>query len=227
MTFEILSLLSSLLLAMVSVVVALIYYKSSKDRQYNEERNRVELHALRDSYESKVYDLMSRLISNESRWKDVNHLVVSAQKNNISSKNSSFLSINGVSDNLTVDKNLVFVLTPYHESFSSTYDEIKKTCQSVGLIAKRGDEEHISGDILSHTLKLMSTARLIIANIDGRNPNVFYELGIAHALNKDVIIISSSLEDIPVDIKSNRIVMHGKNHPLESMLKDAITKALV
>ncbi|ENJ8203597.1 hypothetical protein V4V60_003922 [Vibrio mimicus] len=227
MSFEILSVFSSLLLAMGSVVIALIYYKSSKDRKYNEERNRVELHALRESYESKIYDLMDRLISNESRWKDTNHLVVSAQENKSSSKRDSFLAINGVPENVVIDSKSVFVLTPYHEKFSETYSVIKETCQSVGLVAKRGDEEHISGDILAHTLKLMTKARLVIANIDGRNPNVFYELGIAHALNKDVIIISSSLDDIPVDVKSNRIVLYGKNNSLDSMLKDAITKALV
>lgn len=227
MSYEILSLLSSLVLAMAGLIGALVYYRSNKDRRYNEERNRVELHSLRESYESKIYDLMNRLISNESRWKDTNHLILSAQENNDISQKKSFLALNGVPDNTTIDSQSVFVLTPYHEQFSDTFTTIKNSCSSVGLNAKRGDEEHVSGDILSHTLKLMTQARLIIANIDGRNPNVFYELGIAHALNKDIIIVSSSLEDVPVDVKSNRIVLHGKDQNLEPLLKDAITKALV
>ncbi|MCU8238607.1 nucleoside 2-deoxyribosyltransferase [Vibrio vulnificus] len=227
MSVELISLLSSLFVAMGALIVALLYYRSSKDRKYNDELNRAELHKLRESYELKIYDLMDRLISNESRWKDTNHLVLSAQEHKLVDKRKSFLAMNGVSDNEKINKKSVFVMTPYHDTFSQTFRDIKECCDSIGLNAMRGDEEHITGDILTHTLKLISRSRLIIANIDGRNPNVFYELGIAHALNKDVILVSSSLEELPVDIKSQRIVVYKKDEDLKPLLKEAITKALV
>ncbi|EJG0664860.1 hypothetical protein C4G29_RS22630 [Vibrio parahaemolyticus] len=227
MSLEFISLLSSLLVAMGALIVALLYYRASKERKYNDELNRAELHKLRESYELKIYDLMERLISNESRWKDTNHLVLSAQEHKSVDKRKSFLAMNGVSDNEKIDKKSVFVMTPYHDTFSHTFRDIKESCDSIGLNAVRGDEEHIKGDILTHTLKLISRARLIIANIDGRNPNVFYELGIAHALNKDVILVSSSLEELPVDIKSQRIIVYKKGEDLKPLLKEAITKALV
>lgn len=227
MNSEFIGLLTSLSIAIGTLVVALLYYRTSKDRKYNDQLNRAELHKLRESYELKIYDLMERLISNESRWKDTNHLLLSAQEHKDLDKKKSFLAMNGVSNNEKIDKKSVFVMTPYHESFNGTFRDIKETCSSIGLNAVRGDEEHITGDILTHTLKLIARSRLVIANIDGRNPNVFYELGIAHALNKDVILVSSSLEELPVDIKSQRIVVYGKPNDLKALLKEAITKALV
>lgn len=53
----------------------------------------------------------------------------------------------------------------------------------------------------------MLSANLIIAVIDGRNPNVFYELGLAHAFGKTVVMISGGLENIPFDIQSQRMVI--------------------
>ena len=59
-----------------------------------------------------------------------------------------------------------------------------------------------------------------IANISGRNPNVFYELGLAHALGKPVIIVSESLSDIPFDINSSRILAFDDEKDLETKLKN-------
>lgn len=53
----------------------------------------------------------------------------------------------------------------------------------------------------------MLSESLVVAVIDGRNPNVFYELGLAHAFGKTVVMISSGLEDIPFDIQSQRMVI--------------------
>ena len=45
-------------------------------------------------------------------------------------------------------------------------------------------------------------ARILVAELSGRNPNVFYELGVAHAMNKDVILITQTLEDVPFDFEA-------------------------
>jgi hypothetical protein len=48
----------------------------------------------------------------------------------------------------------------------------------------KGDEDYIEGNVLKYIVGKMMSARIIITNINGRNPNVFYELGIAHAIGK-------------------------------------------
>jgi nucleoside 2-deoxyribosyltransferase len=75
-------------------------------------------------------------------------------------------------------------------------------------------------------MKLLVSARLIIANIDGRNPNVFYELGIAHALDKPVIIISRNIPDIAFDIKGMRMILYKNHRELKRDLLYEITKIL-
>lgn len=230
---ELTSFLLALLTAISSLALAMLYFKATKEKGYNIEKNRVEIETLRASYESKIYEMMDRVISTESRWKDVNHLLISAQSHPpAAGKNekhlSSFLRENGLNyDDLNIEKDLVFVLTPYHERHEETFFIISETCRSLGLKAVRGDEQHIRGDILSHTLKLIAKARIIIANIDGRNPNVFYELGVAHALDKNVILISSTLDTAPVDIKSQRMIIHKEPATLKEALKSSITKSLI
>ncbi len=91
----------------------------------------------------------------------------------------------------------------------------------------RGDEEFIRGGVLSHILKEVISASIVIANIDGRNPNVFYELGIAHALDKDVILISSSLEEVPFDLKSQRLILWRTPSELAEELNRTLTRLLL
>lgn len=213
---------------------ALIYYKTNRQRHYDDEKNRTNLEMLRESYESKMYDMMDRLVRTEERWKDVNHLVLSSQKREVSSYEkhdnylTNFLKSHGITEKDTqVENDSVFVLTPFHSKYDRTFETISSVCREVGLRCYRGDEEHISGDLLPHTLKQICKARLVIANIDGRNPNVFYELGIAHAIDKGTILVSQSLDKIPVDLKSNRLLLFKEHAELREQLKTALTKALV
>lgn len=213
---------------------ALIYYRSNRQREYDQEKNKANLEMLRESYERKMYDMMERLVKHEERWKDVNHLILSAQNRELSpykehkSTLTNFMKASGVTENdIKPEKDLIFVLTPFHPKYDKTFSVISETCREVGLRCLRGDEEHIVGDLLPHTLKLMARARLVIANVDGRNPNVFYELGIAHAIDKGTILVSSSLDSVPIDLKSNRLILYKEPSDLKEQLKLALARALV
>ncbi|MDW0358387.1 hypothetical protein Q8G38_03565 [Halomonas venusta] len=213
---------------------ALVYYKSSRQRMYDEKNNKANLEMLRESYEKKMYEMMDRLVRTEERWKDMNHLVLSAQKRELSPYEkhdgtlTEFLKAHGLNSNdIKVDNDSVFVLTPFHPKYQESFKVISEVCRDVGLRCYRGDEEHISGDLLPHTLKQLCKARLVIANIDGRNPNVFYELGIAHAIDKGTILVSKSLDEVPVDLKSNRILLYKDHNDFKEQLRTALTRALV
>ncbi len=213
---------------------ALIYYKTNRERKYDNKENRANLEMLRESYERKMYDMMDRMVKTENRWKDANHLLLSAQKREMSpyekhnSTLTEFLKSHGLTkEDTKIDNESVFVLTPFHPKYERTFGLITEVCREVGLRCYRGDEEHISGDLLPHTLKQLSKSRVVIANIDGRNPNVFYELGIAHAIDKGTILISQSIEEVPLDLKSNRLLLYKNDHELKEQLKTALTRALV
>lgn len=63
---------------------------------------------------------------------------------------------------------------------------------------------------------------MIIANINGRNPNVLYELGITQALDKPVILISREPEKLPIDIKSKRFLIYRDYKVLQEMIRQEL-----
>lgn len=204
--------------------------------RYDEEKMRIELEIMRRTLEDKVYKETERLTSNSERWNDVNHLILESitkldkklDINERSINKNRFLESAGINEPLKKERNRnVFVLTPFHPRYEKTYDLISNVCNKVGLKCSRGDEQFIRGGVLSHILKELTSASIVIANIDGRNPNVYYELGIAHALDKDVILISSSVEEVPFDLKSQRLIVWKHPSELEKELNTTLTRILV
>ena len=84
----------------------------------------------------------------------------------------------------------------------------------------------VEPDILRHVLQLMSQARLVIANISGRNANVFYELGIANGIDKPTLVVSEGVVDLPFDVSSRRLIVFHSTHDLREQLMRAIPQAL-
>jgi hypothetical protein len=54
---------------------------------------------------------------------------------------------------------------------------------------------------------------VLVAELTGRNPNVFYELGLAHALNKPVVLVSASQADVPFDLHHIRVIYYDMRDP--------------
>jgi hypothetical protein len=185
----------------------------------------------RSYLEQKIAELSNNLLSSQKRWEEVNHLILSSHDNNITNNGSvspseflSHFNIN-ISD-VTVDKRLIFVLTPFHSDNLVDYQTVYETCKNLDFSVMRGDEELIQGDILSHTLKCIVKARIIIANLNGRNPNVFYELGIAHSLNKPTVLISHVENQVPFDLKSKFIVIYDSQEDLDIKLRKILLQLL-
>ncbi|MCI0591017.1 MAG: hypothetical protein L0Y67_05360, partial [Gammaproteobacteria bacterium] len=111
-----------------------------------------------------------------------------------------------------IDECNVFVLMPFSENWSDRIYKrvLKPTIEKAGLISRRADDlygQNIMEDIWSGIL----SARFVVADITARNPNVFYELGIAHTLGKDVIVTTQSVGDIPFDLKGHRCIVYADN----------------
>jgi hypothetical protein len=69
----------------------------------------------------------------------------------------------------------------------------------------RGDSLFRSSPIMEDIWKLVNEATVLLADLSGRNRNVFYELDLAHALAKPVVLVSTSLDDVPFDIRGLRV----------------------
>ena len=230
----ILALLLSLVMASVMVVMSRLAGQRSESK-YNEERHRAELSLMRESFERRLEAVNEQLMSNDNRWREVNHLLISAQKPIRHEKESSsprpfprILSDAGISpDEAKEEANLVFVLTPFGKDFEEDFNTVKNICEGVGLRCVRGDENHATGDILSHVLRLIWKSKYIIANITSRNANVYYELGIAQALGKPVILITRDLGGLSFDLQSQRVVVYKDNQTLVSKLKDMLFRTIL
>lgn len=183
------------------------------------------LDAYRAHLERQLLELNLKFSSSEKRWQELNHLVVAGQKSDLinpeklSSGTELFFESHGLQlAQLKVQENLLFVLTPFHDDMKSEFDAVVQAGTSLGFQVSRGDEKLAAGDIFRRILVMIATARVVVANISGRNPNVFYELGIAHALGKPVILIAHKESEVPFDVQSKPIVFYRN--------KDELTKGL-
>ena len=82
-----------------------------------------------------------------------------------------------------------------------------------GLNPQRADDLFRPSTIINDIWDYTKKAKVLLADLTGKNPNVFYELGLAHAIAKPVILIAESMEDIPFDLRALRVILYDKNAP--------------
>ena len=114
--------------------------------------------------------------------------------------------------NFTLNQNMAFIIMPFTEEWSNRIWRkiIKPFCEKSNIEAIRGDDM-FGHDIMEDIWKGINEAKVIIADITNRNANVFYELGLAHTLGKDVIIITQDINDVPFDLNKYRIIEYSDN----------------
>jgi hypothetical protein len=104
----------------------------------------------------------------------------------------------------------VFVLMPFEESMKPIYDDhIKATCKKIGFSCRRADDLFTATNVMSDVWSSIYYSKIIIADCTGRNPNVFYEIGIAHTLGRPVVLITQREEDVPFDIRHIRYLKYS------------------
>jgi hypothetical protein len=110
----------------------------------------------------------------------------------------------------TRPKPFVFVLMPFAPQFIDVYEVgIKAASERAGAYCERVDEQHFSGSILERIYNQIAKADVIVAEMTGRNANVFYETGYAHALGKRVILLTANAADIPFDLQVYPHIVYG------------------
>lgn len=103
----------------------------------------------------------------------------------------------------------VFVIMQYTAPYNALYtDVIAPVCAEHGLVALRSDETYGPGLVIADIARDIVEAKVIIAEITPANPNVYYEVGYAHALNKLTILIAEKLTQLPFDVSPFRVLFY-------------------
>jgi hypothetical protein len=100
---------------------------------------------------------------------------------------------------------ICFILMPFREPFETIYkDHLTPVVKEFGLTPMRADNYFSTHAVMQDIWEGINNARLIIAELTDRNPNVLYELGVAHTLGKEVIMLTQNVDDIPFDLRHLR-----------------------
>jgi hypothetical protein len=104
----------------------------------------------------------------------------------------------------------VFVLMPFNAKMTGVYtNHIKKMGEELGLTIRRADEIFSPKPFMEKVWDGICAAQFILADCTEKNPNVFYEIGIAHTIGKKVVLITRSDKDIPSDIKHFDYILYN------------------
>jgi hypothetical protein len=105
-----------------------------------------------------------------------------------------------------------FVAMPYRPSwFPAVRDAITGAAASTGFAAEVSLDLGAPGLIPNQIWTGIRFAEVVVADITGNNPNVFYELGLAHALGKEVILLAQGDEHAPFDVSTSRVLRYDIN----------------
>ena len=121
-----------------------------------------------------------------------------------------------------LNEQMVFVLSPFGDPFDMIYeDHLKPSVESQGLECMRADDIYDNRPIMEDIWQCINEARLVIADLTGRNPNVFYETGVAHTVGKEVVLITQLMEDVPFDLQYLRCIEYEYTpRPMTSFEQD-------
>src|SRR5579862_2801205 len=107
-----------------------------------------------------------------------------------------------------------FVMMPFGLWFDIYYQDIyTPAIKEAGFEPVRADELFTTGSVVEQIWEQIQKAKVLLADLSGKNANVFYELGLAHAAKKPVVFTSSVVEDVPFDLRHLRVIIYEIREP--------------
>lgn len=108
-----------------------------------------------------------------------------------------------------------FVMMPFKSPFDVYYESIfKPAIRATELEPIRADDLFRPSVIVSDLWDMIQRAKVLLAELTTKNPNVFYELGLAHAIGKPVILVSETMDDVPFDLQQLRVILYDRIDPV-------------
>lgn len=107
-----------------------------------------------------------------------------------------------------------FVMMPFGAWFDRYYAEIYvPAIKEAGFEPVRADELFTTGSVVEQIWEQIEKAKLLLADLSGKNPNVFYELGLSHAARKPVVFTAAQVDDVPFDLRHLRVIIYDIREP--------------
>lgn len=110
-----------------------------------------------------------------------------------------------------INPTLASAMMPFDARFDAVYESIRRAAENAGLQCRRADDIWENAAIIQDVVALIDRSRIVVCDCTGRNPNVFYEAGIAHTLGREVILITQNEQDIPFDLRHLRYIRYLDN----------------
>lgn len=128
-----------------------------------------------------------------------------------------------------VEPDYVFILMSMNEAdqlLDKVHTTIKQTCARFDLRAERADDIEHSGRITDKIIERIRAARILVADLSHERPNVYYELGFAHGLNREVIMLAQKGTQLHFDIKDFNVIFYANASELRSRLEKRLNATL-
>lgn len=109
------------------------------------------------------------------------------------------------------DPNLMTVMMPFAGAFTPVYAGIRQVAARHGMTCQRADDIWDHSTVIQDVFGLIYRSFIVVCDFTDKNPNVFYEAGIAHTLGKHVIPLTQHAGDIPFDLQAHRYLKYLNN----------------
>jgi hypothetical protein len=119
-----------------------------------------------------------------------------------------------------------FVIMPFTSELDFVHSVIERTITSYGIDCVRADQIAISRPVMEDVKSQIAEADLVIVDFTNRNPNVYYEAGLADAWKKDWIVLAQSTDDLTFDVRHIRCIQYSNTMGADVKLRIALESAL-
>jgi hypothetical protein len=122
----------------------------------------------------------------------------------------------------------LFVLMPFRAELEPVYEvHVKAIAKELSMTVARADDLFTTGSVIEEVWSCIARSGVILADCTGRNPNVFYEIGIAHSLGKSVVLITQNEDDVPFDLRNRRFIKYEHTPPGMEEFKPRLKATLI
>ena len=131
-------------------------------------------------------------------------------------------------DNVVVRREVptCFLIMPFATELDFVHRVIADVVGSFGIHCIRADEVYLSRPVMEDVKQMIAGADLVICDFTGRNPNVYYEAGLADAWRKDWIVLSQTSEDMTFDVRHIRSIRYSNTMGADIRLREELAQAL-
>lgn len=134
-----------------------------------------------------------------------------------------------VPDNETIDRSLLTVMMPFREELNPVMTAVVAAAERTRMQAYRADQPPqalTGGGIVQETVRMIDQSKMVVCDLTGNNPNVLYEVGIAHTLGRDVQLIAQSISQVPFDLLANRVILYTNTTEGLANLTESLVRAI-